>query len=135
MDRSELMNGVWDDDIDKYPEVSYIYTAPCGYKCEIRRNGYWAYCGYVFLPSDHPYYNLKYDELDISVHGGLTFGHNGKYGFDCAHNNDLVPGFETFQKKYGYDKIFNEEKKYWSYGDVEKETNEMAKQFFDIANH
>lgn len=29
--------------------------------------------GYVAIHPDHPYYNIDLDELDVSVHGGLTY--------------------------------------------------------------
>lgn len=29
--------------------------------------------GYVLIPSDHPYYGLHYDQIPLSVHGGLTY--------------------------------------------------------------
>ena len=134
MERSELMNGIWDGDIDRHPEKSYTYIAPCGYKCEIKRNNFWAYCGFVYLPDDHPYYESSYDMLPhINVHGGLMFGYNGKFGFDCAQNDDVVPGTVTYRAKYP--KIFkmpSEGQKYWTYEDTVKETNHMAQQFYDL---
>ena len=55
-------------------------------------------CGYVGLPKGHKYENMDYDDLDVSVHGGLTYaGRYNKYpvdddrswiGFDCAHCGD-----------------------------------------------
>jgi len=30
--------------------------------------------GYVVLPPDHPWFGLDYDQIDVDVHGGLTFG-------------------------------------------------------------
>jgi len=30
--------------------------------------------GYVLLPYNHPLYGVDYDDLNIRVHGGLTFG-------------------------------------------------------------
>ena len=60
-------------------------------------NGY--YCGYVKIPTLHPFYGEKYQDLeDIDVHGGLTFSGylddigEDKYllGFDCGHAGDNV---------------------------------------------
>ena len=55
-------------------------------------------CGYVGLPKGHKYVGKHYDELDLDVHGGLTFSeHNHRLkkegyeyylGFDCAHFDD-----------------------------------------------
>jgi hypothetical protein len=34
--------------------------------------------GYIFIPSNHPLYGKDYDDIDIYVHGGLTFSKNFK---------------------------------------------------------
>jgi hypothetical protein len=31
-------------------------------------------CGYVTLPKTHPCYGKHYDDIDVQVHGGLTYG-------------------------------------------------------------
>lgn len=60
-------------------------------------NEWW--CGYVMIPKGHKYFEKDYDEIDVSVHGGLTFGggfhvakskNGGKFaiGFDFQHFND-----------------------------------------------
>ncbi len=61
------------------------------------------YCGYVRINSDHPYFEKEYDEIyyeiDVEVHGGLTFSSrqlgdipsDDDYwwlGFDCCHFDD-----------------------------------------------
>lgn len=64
-------------------------------------------CGYVEIPSKHPYYKKRYNDCDILCHGGLTF--SGKLsdelalpsntfwlGWDYAHYGDLC----------GYDFLF-----------------------------
>jgi hypothetical protein len=54
-------------------------------------------CGYVKVPEDHPYFCKCYSNMQIKVHGGLTYGFfdsNGWIGFDCAHLCDLVPFIE-----------------------------------------
>lgn len=68
-----------------------------GLQCEARvhtRLGH--LCGYVRLPKGHPFYGKHYDDLDLDVHGGLTYSREAedgtwKIGFDCAHLGDLVP--------------------------------------------
>lgn len=76
-----------------------------GYDCIIRRIAVWDghdldhlfgghLCGYVKIPEDHPFFQYTWDqwsELDIDVHGGITFCQNGWIGFDCAHTNDVTP--------------------------------------------
>jgi len=55
--------------------------------------------GYVRIPEGHPYYEKTYDDIPVSVHGGLTFSdhifEDNKYfsdgywvGFDTAHYGD-----------------------------------------------
>ena len=55
-------------------------------------------CGYIGLPQGHLLENKDYDEIDLEIHGGLTFASNGFHfkkdgynyyiGFDCAHIYD-----------------------------------------------
>jgi len=58
-------------------------------------------CGYVKLPEDHPWYGKHYDDIDVRIHGGLTFAgelacgcselDSGFWiGFDCAHCYDML---------------------------------------------
>lgn len=65
--------------------------------------------GYVSVPSDHPYYQKKYEDMEIECHGGLTFGQcsdSHLIGFDCAHSGDYVPSSEMHRKKYKFREIF-----------------------------
>jgi hypothetical protein len=100
------------------------------YVCEMIRPvsfGHW--CGYVRVPSTHAYYGKDFDDVPVTVHGGLTYGKKdecGKrawwFGFDCAHGGDLVPifgrmfGGETYRTKQ----------------DVIEETNSLAEQLWEI---
>lgn len=63
-----------------------------GYEWMIRHNGLGFRCGYVQIPSGHPWFKKHYHNIDVDVHGGLTFSDwlDGNYwiGFDCAHYND-----------------------------------------------
>lgn len=56
-----------------------------------------ALCAYLGVPEKHPLAGWNYDDLPLSVHGGLTFGCLGKepwptgfyfYGWDYAHAGD-----------------------------------------------
>src|SRR5258708_251769 len=58
-------------------------------------------CGYVRVPPTHLAFGKNYDDLDVSVHGGLTYGNlepcaeheDGQgywFGFDCAHYDDAM---------------------------------------------
>ena len=50
--------------------------------------------GYVLLPPEHSMYNVDYTEIDVDVHGGLTYSgihaNTGLWavGFDTAHMDD-----------------------------------------------
>lgn len=106
VDRSKWGPGPWDGEPDR---VDFIHA---GYSCFIKRHagsGHW--CGYVGVPSTHPYY--KTDEpysLDLGVHGGVTYGDicnpdsgichiptegmpEDVYwiGFDAHHAGDIAP--------------------------------------------
>jgi hypothetical protein len=45
-------------------------------------------CGYVTVPEGHPCAGKDYNELDVDVHGGLTYAFDNQFGFDCAHFYD-----------------------------------------------
>lgn len=80
-------------------EKEWLYKTKCGirFKCKISRNPYLKHlCGYVFLNKDNLYYGKDYDEIPVSVHGGLSYSDKEKdnwvIGFDCSHHNDFIPG-------------------------------------------
>ena len=55
--------------------------------------------GYIQVPKEHPWFKKDYNDIDVEVHGGLTFGEirdEGEFwiGFDCAHSFDIVPSIE-----------------------------------------
>lgn len=107
IDKAGWKPGPWQDEPDRM-EWEFM-----GYPCLMRRNsefGNW--CGYVAVPPQHPWFKLGYNDIDVSVHGGLTYtGHcqgdichvpePGKQenvwwlGFDCAHCGDYCPGLEA----------------------------------------
>lgn len=67
-------------------------------------------CGYVRIPSDHPYHYKTYEDMSIDCHGGLTYGkcHCGHWiGFDCAHCGDYVPSTEFMKKTNDCLKMLN----------------------------
>ena len=88
-------------------------------------------CGYVSVPEGHNYSGMSYDDVDVQVHGGLTFGSNnfpdrddnekGYYwfGFDCGHAGDLMP--------YLWEDGTYRTKEY-----VKNECKELAKQLKDM---
>jgi hypothetical protein len=105
--------GEWVEELD---EVDFEYK---GVNCQIRRtclyDGFsgdghpWVFggslCGYIEVPEGHPWRQISYDQIEVSVHGDLTFGaesDQGKYwiGFDCAHSTDLIPSLEQIKKTH-----------------------------------
>lgn len=59
--------------------------------------------GYIRIPTDHPYYQKRYEDMDIDCHWGLTFGEcsDGHWvGFDCAHSGDYIPSIEKLKKTH-----------------------------------
>ncbi len=80
-----------------------------GLPCLIRTNQWGAWCGYVAVPPEHPWYGKSWGDIDADVHGGGTYAETCNdivchvavtgepdnvwwIGFDCAHAGDLVPG-------------------------------------------
>ena len=91
------VHGEWEQEPD---EEEFTHA---GLPCQIKRSpGLGHLCGYVGVPPNHPYAGLDYDDVDVEVHGGLTFsakdtlelGFQAGYywfGFDCAHSRDYTP--------------------------------------------
>lgn len=101
--------GLWDEE----PDRAYWHDATTGLPCLASRSptsGAW--CGYVAVKQDHPWYGLDHqaDALnDLDVHGGLTYSdcqgvgptqpyadhielwNSWWFGFDCAHCYDVLP--------------------------------------------
>ena len=88
----------WDNEFDFYE-----LATKDGWKAYIKRHPNLGHlCGYVAIPPWHPFYGLRCEDINVWVHGGITWsgffkGLEGKnereyqVGFDCAHFNDLTP--------------------------------------------
>ena len=83
----------------KVKEISFRiveeFVSKEGYACRIKlvkSTFFQFYCGYVQLPTNHPDFAKTYREIDseIDVHGGLTYGEDGLFGFDCNHSGDTI---------------------------------------------
>ncbi len=76
-----------------------------GYEYFVVHNTRGYRCGYVKVTPGHPWHGRGYDDIDCSVHGGLTFaepdqpcavgqregGDDGYWvGFDCMHAWDAI---------------------------------------------
>ena len=95
-----------------------------GLRCVIAHGGV-SLCGYVLVPDGHPDERKGYDDVDVDVHGGLTFrckaaGGGSWFGFDCAHGGDWFGIAETGFEMPG---------RIWTEDDVAIETEHLAQQF------
>jgi len=99
-------DGPWQNEPDR---LEWEYE---GLHCAILRQKFGHLCGYVGVPRDHPDYGKFYNDVDLKVHGGLTYSENHLFknrpdedkwwfGFDCAHAYDLQPGMAAFLKFVG----------------------------------
>lgn len=112
-----------------------------GLKCKIIRNPHLGIlCGYVAVPSGHPDWGKEEEEIDVDVHGGLTFAKQGGldprwenknfwwFGFDCGHAFDFIPGI--FARLPPELKKREPEEHEWTVEEVFSETNKLAKQLY-----
>lgn len=115
-DKSTWGDGPWQDEPDK---ISW-HDEKTGFACLLKRNRMGCYCGYIGLTPDHPLYGVDYSDIDVDVHGGLTYSdycedgpeetsicHVPKpgepddlfwIGFDTCHITDRLPAFEARHK-------------------------------------
>jgi hypothetical protein len=117
-----------------------------GLKCAVVMNGEHGHrCGYVRVPPQHSQYAKDYSDVDVVVHGGLTFGaiepcahEDGTgfwFGFDCNHCDDASyePGFEPpYWARYFSSSIKDSKQHWWTFAEVEAETERLAEQFAAI---
>jgi hypothetical protein len=81
------------------------WVTSVGYPAEVVADSAGFRCGYVTVPDDHPCAGKGYDEIDVAVHGGLTYAAGTKFGFDCAHWDDARD--RTLMDE-GYRKIYED---------------------------
>lgn len=103
--RDEWPPGPWDDEPDKAQWSDQATGLPC---LVVRSHSGGAWCGYVGLRPGHPWRMVKrIEDIDVDVHGGLTYGpapcadlicHITRdeddvewIGFDCGHAEDASP--------------------------------------------
>lgn len=89
---------------------------------------------YVQIPENHKYYNKEYEEINLDVHGGITYSRNRLYlskeekidgwfiGWDYAHWGDYT----------GYEENMPEEcktrGKKWTTKEIQEEVYEACRQ-------
>jgi hypothetical protein len=120
-----------------------------GFPCLIRRAPLGNLCGYVAVPVGHPYHRKDYANMDISVHGGLTYAgecrdeicHVPKigesddvwwFGFDCAHFLDVTPKMVEMREPGGILHDLWKDSKYYTQ-DTYKDINYVKQECIDLA--
>jgi hypothetical protein len=102
-----------------YPEDVSYQEGP--YTLIVRRNNLGCNCGYIVLPQFHRYDGFHYNDIPVSVHGGLTYAarenNNWVIGFDTCHIGDYVPNHSFEPTDY-----------YWTNNDVLKELKHLLSQ-------
>lgn len=111
VDKSSWGNGPWQEEPDK----RQWQDKATGLPCLIVRGPFGGLCGYVGVPPAHPAFEKPYSDMDVEVHGGLTYadfcqpgeaaekgichivddGEDDRvwwFGFDCGHYGDMMPG-------------------------------------------
>ena len=68
------------------------WTTEAGLKAQVIASPMGHRCGYVGVPEGHPMYGKHYDDVNVDVHGGLTFSNDEDglwlFGYDCSHWGD-----------------------------------------------
>lgn len=123
----------------KYPIVGPWSTEPDnahwishGLHCRIVRGPVGALNGYVGVPKGHPLFGAAYDDVNVDVHGGLTFAgylpmdrKNWYLGFDCAHFMDFVPTMGSLGP-------LGDPSQYRTFDYVERECESLANQLVEL---
>lgn len=110
-------------------------------RCIIKRSNA-SICAYIGVKSGHPLANHNYDDIPLSVHGGLTYAGEGDdaffpngyywYGWDYAHLGDYVFYYDDIA---GTISSHKDDKK-WLGKEVEQEVQSAVydfKKLMDIA--
>ncbi len=51
-------------------------------------------CGYIGVSSDHPWFGMDSIDIDVAIHGGVTFASDKLPGYE-AQNDYWFIGFDT----------------------------------------
>jgi len=138
LNKSEWLPGPWMTEPDR------IEFEHAGLPCLIIRGPVGSFCGYVAVGPEHPCHDKDYDDVNVDVHGGLTYANwanehirssskpEGElddywFGFDCAHYMDYTPGCA-----YLFGDLPTKDSVYRDIGYVTKEVESLAEQ---LANY
>ena len=140
VDKATWGDGPWQSEPDKRQWIDEATGLPC----LIVRGPSGGLCGYVGVARSHPDYGRGYDDVEVEVHGGLTFANKCQpnaergichvvaegedddvwwLGFDCAHSGDQTPAYD-----WRWRELRREWETYKAIGYVEAETRRLAAQ-------
>lgn len=83
--------------------------------------------GYIAIPKSSSWHGMKYDDIPVDVHGGLTYADlasNASFKPDDIDDSDWIIGFDTCHYN---DNEYSCDKEY-----VTNETNELFKQMVKL---
>lgn len=155
VDRSGWSDGPWTSEPDRLEWRHHEF--PC---LIVRSHTTGALCGYVGVDHQHPLYDLSYDNISVTVHGGVTYAarcaadspicHTPKsgesdeiywIGFDCGHAFDIQPGLEARLRRFmpGYDQASPPSRgaapyvmHYWTIDEVTVMVNRLAEELAEL---
>lgn len=96
---------------------------------------------YIRIPESHKYYDKDYDEINIDVHGGLTYAHDYLYidditklegwfiGWDYAHSYDYVGWYED---EYYQKHDLHKDRKKWTTQEIKEEVASVCYQLSEV---
>lgn len=134
--KTEWIKCGWENEPDR---VDFIHA---GFSCFILRNQLGCWCGYVGVPENHPAYGKSENDVNISVHGDLTYAEKCSppichipekgmpenvwwLGFDTSHYKDFCPSITKYA---------NHHETYRDMNYVIDETKSLAEQLEKMAN-
>lgn len=95
MNDVQLLIQQYENDKNAYNNNVYVmrHDNPmyAAYEIRILRAEMGHYCAYVKLPMNHPDVGKDYGDIDIDVHGDLTYSDHDVFGIDFAHGGDFAP--------------------------------------------
>lgn len=84
---------------------------------------YGAVNGYAKIPAGHPWHGRNYDDIDVEIHGGLTYGGGEWIGFDTVHAGDYWPGMAN--ERFALPRF--EDDHVWTAAEVAEEAKKLAR--------
>jgi hypothetical protein len=115
IDKSTWGDGPWQTEPDR---LDFTHA---GLPCLALRNHHGSWCGYAAVPPGHPLHGRDFHDVDVDVHGGLTYADHCQhdlgichvpnpgepddvwwFGFDCDHCWDVRPAMNAQLRTYSH---------------------------------